>query len=100
MRYGTTQTCLHLKSSMPRTQQAGAHLSAVQSRLNELLLRIVFRCDEERRRSVEHDPGSLHHGVEGALLQQVSLVQGQRACTTTCVRLSHNLVEAIIDLFR
>lgn len=57
-----------------------AHLCAVQSRLDELLLRVVLRSDEEGAGGVKHEVGALHHLIKRAFLQQVSLVQGQSSC--------------------
>ena len=59
---------------------AATDLRALQRRVDELPLRILLGLDEERRRGVEHEVRAAHDLVEGAVRQQVRLVQRQRPC--------------------
>jgi len=62
----------------------GDDLRALQRRVDELPLRVLLGLDEERRRGVEHEVRATDDLVEGAVLEQVRLVQRQRPCRLRC----------------
>ena len=65
---------------MPQTEH---HLRALKRRVDELLLGVPLGLDEERRCGVEHEVRAADDLVEGAVLQEVRLVQRQRPCPRT-----------------